>query len=220
MCPVMPHARFVLPTAPTVPVTLNQGYPCPAWYDITSLEVDRSQQECAGIQESRNYIHKLMNEEVLDGIPYSRQVVAGFSQGGALSLFTGLSTTPPVAGVACLSGYLPRAEEVQATFPESVKHTPVWFAHGDSDEVVRPDWGKGSFEAVKAMGVHTVHYNTYKHMAHEALPEELQAFASWLQGVLPADASKEHVKEAADRQADAMQLREHAEIEIGARGNN
>ena len=213
MCPVMPHARFVLPTAPTVPVTLNQGYPCPAWYDITSLEVDRSQQECQGLDASRHYIQQLMNDEVVAGVPYSRHVVAGFSQGGALSLFTGLTTTPPVAGIGCLSGYLPRAEEVKATFPQSVKHTPVWFAHGDSDEVVKPDWGKGSCEAVKEMGVESVQHKTYRHMAHEALPEELEEFSAWLAGVLPAGVDTAAVRAAAAEQADALGLAQRAALD-------
>jgi len=206
MCPQMPHTRFVLPTAPTVPVTLNQGYPCPAWYDITSLTVDRSQQECEGLDESRSYIHKLMNDEVLQGVPYSRHVIAGFSQGGALSLFTGLTTSPPVAGIGCLSGYLPRAEEVQATLPESVKHTPVWFAHGDSDEVVKPEWGRGSFEAVQGMGVQSVQHKVYRHMAHESLPEELTDFSAWLAEVLPKDVETTAVRAAAAQQAHAQGL--------------
>ena len=212
LLPHLPHLRFVLPSAPSRPVTLNGGYVMPAWYDIESLTTSRAHHACEGLEGSAAYIGKLMTEEVLAGVPHSRQAVTGFSQGGALALFTGLLAAPPVAGVGCLSGYLPRAEEVVATLPPSAVHTPVWFGHGEADDVVLPAWGAESADAVRAMGVKDVAWSTYRHVGHEVHPEELAAFAAWLGGVLPDDVQAPAVAAAAEAQAASQGLRQPAAL--------
>ena len=101
----MPHVKFVLPNAPTSPVTLNGGMAMPSWYDITSLD-DRANQPCTGIEESRAVVDALIAAEVAAGIPLDRIVVGGFSQGGAMSLYAGLQYPGRLAGVLVMSGYL------------------------------------------------------------------------------------------------------------------
>ncbi|CAE7180444.1 Lypla1, partial [Symbiodinium pilosum] len=105
---MLPNTRFVLPTAPVQPVTLNGGLPMPSWYDIAGLE-DRADENCEGLEESCATVEALIQEQKSHGIPLEKIVVAGFSQGGALSLYTGLSRTYRLGGLVCMSGYLPFA---------------------------------------------------------------------------------------------------------------
>ena len=109
----MSYVKFVLPTAPTQPVTMNMGMPMPSWYDIVGLD-EKSNEKCKGIEASRDTIREILRKEHENtGLPYSRMVLAGFSQGAALSLFTGLqleSVEKKLAGIAILSGYLAAAK--------------------------------------------------------------------------------------------------------------
>ena len=105
-----PFLKCVLPTATPKPVTLNMGMAMPSWYDIKSL-TDREGDTADGIEDSRRVVQELMAKEINNGIPKNRIIVAGFSQGGALSLYTALQEeSGSVAGVAALSGYIPNAQ--------------------------------------------------------------------------------------------------------------
>eukprot|EP00656_Telonema_subtile_P045853 TRINITY_DN52120_c0_g1_i1.p1 TRINITY_DN52120_c0_g1~~TRINITY_DN52120_c0_g1_i1.p1 ORF type:complete len:182 (+),score=44.85 TRINITY_DN52120_c0_g1_i1:137-682(+) len=103
----LPHVKFVLPTAPEQPVTLNGGMPMPSWYDICGLDA-REQENCEGIEDSRERIVGLIAEEVEAGVQHNRIVLGGFSQGAALSLYAGLQLQKPLAGVLAMSGYMPK----------------------------------------------------------------------------------------------------------------
>ena len=199
MLPAFPHVKFILPTAAERPVTINGGFQMTAWYDIERL-TDRNH-DCDGIDQSRAYINTLMQEEVLGGVPHSRQVIAGFSQGGALSLYTGLTASPPVAGIGVLSGYMPLPEIVKSTAPSSAFHVPVWFGHGKNDEVVLLKWGEASRDTVQDMGLTDVSWNEYRHTGHEANPIELSDFTEWLARVVPNTVSRDEVVRAAEVQA-------------------
>ena len=124
----MPYCKFILPTAPVQPVTLNGGMRMNSWYDIIGLD-ERSNEECKGIEESRaRLVNILKTEHEQSGLPYQRMTLAGFSQGGALSLYTGLQldVEQKLAGVCVLSGYLPHAQQFQVT--KGLEDCPVW--HG------------------------------------------------------------------------------------------
>lgn len=129
-----PHVIFKLPTAPISPVTINGGMPMPSWYDIESLGGDRTLEKCAGIDKSKERIETIIDEFKSMEIPTNRIVLAGFSQGAALSLFTGLNYPETLAGIVAMSGYMP--------LPGAIKHnensikTPIRFYHGYDDEVV------------------------------------------------------------------------------------
>ena len=129
----MPYLKFILPTAPTQPVTMNMGMPMPSWYDITGLD-ERSNENCAGIETSQNTVKEILTKEhESNGLSYNRMVLAGFSQGGALSLFTGmqLSAAQKLGGIVVMSGYLPAAKQFQIT--QGLEDTPIMHCHGESD---------------------------------------------------------------------------------------
>ena len=133
----MPHVKFILPTAPTQPVTMNMGMPMPSWYDITGLD-ERSNENCKGIQESQKRLQSILEQEhQTTGLPYNRMVLAGFSQGGALSLFTGLQLPKDqkLAGIVVMSGYLAGAKQFQLT--DGLQDIPILHCHGTLDPMVR-----------------------------------------------------------------------------------
>ena len=107
-------------------------------------------------------------------------VLAGFSQGGAMSLFTGLTLSKPLAGLACLSGYLPLADEVEREATEAAKSTPVRMFHGDADEVVLLEWGMQTKERLTGMGCTDVNMTTYSGMGHTATMKEMGHVLSFI----------------------------------------
>jgi phospholipase/carboxylesterase len=176
-----PPIRFVFPHAPSIPVTLNGGYVMPAWYDITGTDLV-SRQDAAGIQKSEQAITALIAHEVARGIPHSNIVLAGFSQGCAMALHTGLRLPQALAGIMALSGYLPLADRFADERHTANAHTPVFMAHGTVDPVVVLQRGEDSRNALAAMG-HPVHWHTYP-MQHSVHPDEVNDISAFLQQVL------------------------------------
>ena len=176
-----PPIRFIFPHAPSMPVTINGGYVMPAWYDILGANlVDR--QDAAGIQKSEKAIVALIEQEVARGIPYERIVLAGFSQGCAMALHTGLRLPHRLAGIMALSGYLPLASQFAAERHTANAKTPVFMAHGTQDPVVILKRGEDSRDALKALG-HPVQWHTYP-MPHSVHPQEIADIAAFLKQVL------------------------------------
>jgi phospholipase/carboxylesterase len=176
-----PPIRFIFPHAPSIPVTLNGGYIMPAWYDILGANlVDR--QDAAGIQKSEQAIKALIENEVARGIPYERIVLAGFSQGCAMALHTGLRLPHRLAGIMALSGYLPLADRFATERMQANANTPVFMAHGTQDPVVVLARGEKSRDALAAMG-HPVQWHTYP-MQHAVHPREIADIAAFLKQVL------------------------------------
>ncbi|OQR96612.1 acyl-protein thioesterase [Thraustotheca clavata] len=178
----MPHLKCILPTAPTQPVTLNNGMTMPSWYDIQSL-TDREGDPCSGIEDSRERILGVINNEIQAGIPASRIVLGGFSQGGAMSLFTGFQMQHALAGVLVLSGYVPKAGFFSV--PTALKNVPLLMCHGDCDMVVRLSWAEKSIEKVKEQGVANVEFKVYENLDHGASMEEITKVQKWLEKILP-----------------------------------
>ena len=178
----LPHVKFVLPNAPQQPVTLNMGLTMPSWYDITTLD-DRAGQECEGIEETRSSIESLIAAEVESGIPLDRIVVGGFSQGGAMSLYTGLQYQGRLAGVVCMSGYLPKDHVFSMS--EEAKDTPVAQFHGIEDPTVKLEWAKESQRKLLAAGCKECVLKEYPGLGHGASPEELADVAAWVLERLP-----------------------------------
>ena len=183
-----PGIRFVFPHAPSIPVTLNGGYVMPAWYDIMGVNlVDR--QDSAGIQKSEKDITALIENEVARGIPYERIVLAGFSQGCAMALHTGLRLPHRLAGIMALSGYLPLADRIATERMQANANTPIFMAHGTQDPVVVLARGEDSRNALAALG-HPVQWHTYP-MPHSVHPREVADISAFLKQVLGAAASAE-----------------------------
>ena len=181
----IPGLRCILPTAPTQPVTLNAGYRMPSWYDIKGLD-DRSDEDCKGIEDSRSTILKLIeNEKKVYGLLSSKIIIGGFSQGGAMSLYTGLQYdgTEPLGGVLCMSGYLPNSSHWKLS-GAGIK-TPVCMCHGEIDPVVKFWMAEKSKNAVQSAGLKAaLTWNVYKDLEHSATEEELDDVIQWIKSVL------------------------------------
>ena len=172
--------RYVFPHAPVMPVTLNMGARMRAWYDIVSLDA-RGQDE-TGIRRSAASIEDLIAREVDRGVPSSRVVLAGFSQGAAMALFTGLRHAAPLAGILALSGYLPLHESLSAEASEGNKRVEILQVHGQHDDVVPYRIGYDSAELLRAAG-YRLEWREYP-MAHQVCPDEVQEIGRWLTRVL------------------------------------
>jgi len=179
----LPGIRFVFPHAKTMPVTINGGYVMRAWYDISNADLSRREDE-GGLRASQRDVEALIAREKARGIPASRIILAGFSQGCAMTLQTGMRHPEKLAGMLCLSGYLPLANVAAAERSEESLATPVFMAHGRQDGVVPFARAQTSHEALKAMG-YQVEWHEYM-MQHSLCLEEVQDISKWIRKVLAA----------------------------------
>jgi len=182
-----PYLKVVLPNAPVAPVTLNGGFRMQSWHDIKSLDqIDR--EDFKGLDDSRAQIDGLIAEEVASGIPGKRIILGGFSQGGAVSLYTGLQSKVPLAGILALSSYLPHTKgNFGELVAEENKDTPILQCHGDADNVVRYSIGKRTFDELsKIRGGKNIELKTYRGMAHQSCEEEMRDVADFIGKVLEA----------------------------------
>ncbi len=177
--------RFVFPHAPSIPVTANAGYTMPAWYDIAGTDLI-SDQDAAGIQHSELQILALIAHEMQRGIASENMVLAGFSQGAAMTLHTALRLPFALAGIMALSGYLPLADRLQIERSHANTVTPIFMAHGAQDTVVIPRRGEEARDALLALG-YPVQWHSYE-TEHNVTSEEVEDMAAFLRQVLPANA--------------------------------
>ncbi len=181
-----PPIRFIFPHAPMQPVTINNGYVMRAWYDVSygDLEGKSRQADGQGVRASQAAIGKFIEREMDSGIASKNIVLAGFSQGGAIALQTGLRYPQPLAGVMALSTYLPLAESFpQEAAPANAK-TPIFMAHGTHDPVVPHAMGSKSKELLGKMG-YDVEWHEYP-MQHSVCLEEIRDISAWLGKTLGA----------------------------------
>jgi phospholipase/carboxylesterase len=162
-------------------VTVNGGYVMPAWYDIFGADLI-SRQDAAGIRASAQAVEALIEREMARGIPAHRIVLAGFSQGCAMALHTGLRFRQALAGIMALSGYLPLAEQFAAERSAANTHTPIFMAHGSQDPVVVPARGEASRDLLVKMG-YPVQWHSYP-MPHSLHPREVADISVFLGQVL------------------------------------
>ena len=175
--------RFVFPNAPIRPVTLNGGMPMPAWYDILGLD-RQAAEDLKGFRDTDALISELIRREVDRGIPAGRLVLAGFSQGGAVSLYTGLRYPERLAGILALSCYLPLPQALAAERSEASAGLPIFMAHGLDDEVLPVGMGLASRDRLAALGF-SVEWHQYR-MAHAVCQPEIADIRQFLFRVLPA----------------------------------
>ena len=173
--------RFVLPHAPERPVTINGGYVMRAWYDILGTDLARREDE-AGLREAQALIEALLAAEKARGVPASRIVLVGFSQGCAMALLTGLRHPERLAGVAGLSGYLPLAASTATERSAANRDVPLFLAHGTQDPVVALARGVASRDALAALG-YPIEWHDYP-MPHSVCAEEIGDLNRWLLRVL------------------------------------
>jgi phospholipase/carboxylesterase len=177
----LPAIRFVFPHAKTMPVTINGGYVMRSWYDILGTELTRREDE-GGLRASQLAVEALIEREKSRGIPASRIILAGFSQGCAMTLQTGLRHPEKLAGMMCLSGYLPLAGLVGAERSEASLSTPIFMAHGVQDPVVPFARAEESRKVLESLG-YGLEWHTYP-MQHTLCLEELQDIAKWIRKVV------------------------------------
>jgi phospholipase/carboxylesterase len=174
--------RFVFPHATPRPVTINGGMRMRAWYDILSLD-RKAGEDAAGFRDSDLGIRQLISKEVERGIPANRIVLAGFSQGGAVSLYTAPRYPERLAGVMALSTYLPLASRLEGERAPANTGTPIFMAHGLADATLPFSMGLESRDYLKALG-YTIEWHQYP-MAHAVCAAEIADIRAYLFRVLP-----------------------------------
>ena len=172
--------RFVFPHAPVRPVTLNMGMRMRAWYDI--LQLGGGPEDEAGVRASQGMVEALIERERSRGVAARRIVLAGFSQGGAIALHTGLRHGQRLAGILALSTYLPLAGPRQAERSEANRDVPIFMAHGEFDDIIPITRAQQSRQALAAQG-YAPQWHSYP-MPHSVCGEEIAAIAAWLAGNL------------------------------------
>ena len=173
--------RFVFPHAPVRPVTINGGASMRAWYDLKGLD-RKSAEDVAGFRDTDLQVRQLIAQEGERGIPTTRIVVAGFSQGAAVALYTAPRFPEKLAGVMALSGYLPRESSFSAERASANDATPIFMAHGQGDTVLPMDLGVQSRDFLKAQG-YAVEWHDYP-MPHAVCAEEIADIRKFLFRVL------------------------------------
>ena len=172
-----PAARYVFPHAPMIPVTINNGFVMRAWYDIRTADLAHREDEQT-IRGSQKEVEALIEREVQRGIARARIVLAGFSQGAAITLQTGLRQAEPLAGLVALSGYLPLADKLAAERHAASARVPVLMAHGSDDPVVPIARAIHSRDLLTSLG-YAVSWHEYP-MPHSVCAEEVEAIAAFL----------------------------------------
>lgn len=173
--------RFIFPHAPVRPITINQGYQMPGWYDISSLSIVDNEDE-AGIKESSTILKQLSEEQETQGIAAERIVLAGFSQGGTIALHCGTRYPKPLAGIMALSTYLALPDSLDDEISDYAIDTPIFMAHGRQDNVVAYEYGHQSMELLAAKDI-DVNWHEYD-MEHAVCPDEILHIRQWLTEIL------------------------------------
>jgi phospholipase/carboxylesterase len=179
--PPQPAIRFVFPHAPMMPVTINNGYVMRAWYDVTFDGLDR-RPDARGILASQAAVEALLAREKARGVASERIVLAGFSQGGAITLQAGLRHAERLAGLMVLSSYLPLPDTLAAEAAPANAATPIFMAHGTDDPVIQIELSQRS-RALLTEKRYPVEWHEYP-MPHSVCLEEIQDISRWLQRVL------------------------------------
>ena len=173
--------RFIFPHAPNIPVTVNNGLNMPAWYDIRSAQIDQQQDE-AGIQRSLQSVLALTAREIERGVKSENIILAGFSQGGAIALHTGLRYDKPLAGIMGLSTYLPVADNLENELHQANKKTPIFLTHGTHDPIIPVHLAATTHACLQQLG-YSAELKTYP-MEHGVCPEEIDDISNWINSVL------------------------------------
>jgi phospholipase/carboxylesterase len=173
--------RFIFPHARTRPVTINNGFVMRAWYDIMGFGPERAEDD-AGIRESDGVVKQYIEQQIAQGIAANRIVIAGFSQGGAIALHSGVRYPQRLAGVMALSTYLPLRTSVAKEASDVNRDIPILMCHGSRDPVVGLPMGEASRDVLQGLG-YRIEWHTYP-MEHSVCMEEVADISKWLQARL------------------------------------
>jgi len=179
------YLKVVCPTAPSIPVTLNNGFVMPAWYDIRNIEEDRSsiREDLQGVENSVKVLQSLIDIEAreLKDHGKSRIMIGGFSQGGAIALSALLKSSDKLAGCIALSTYIPGDQVPER---DTKIETPVIHCHGEDDQMISIERGRKTSHALTDL-VQKYEFHTYPHMGHEASQEEMDKVQEFVSLHLP-----------------------------------
>ncbi|KAF8981585.1 hypothetical protein BGZ46_002567 [Entomortierella lignicola] len=183
--PLMPHVKFIFPTGPVRPITVNNGAPSPAWYDIHPFSRHNPTEDEEGIYQSRD--KTIIREEVdVNNIPPSRIIVTGFSQGCALTLLIGMTLEYPLGGLGALSGYVPLHKKIMKLATPHSRKSPIFWGHGTFDPIIKIDLGEDSTELLRAMK-YKVDFHSYPKMGHSVCPDEIKDLGEFFLKTLPSE---------------------------------
>ncbi len=182
--PALSNTRFILPHAPDMAVTRNNGYIMPAWYDVYGI-TPISKEDEAGIKASQTYIESLIQHEIDQGIASERIVLAGFSQGGAIALYTALRHPQRLAGVLALSTYMPLKPSLAAEAHPANADVPIFMAHGTFDDIISMEMCQLSLNVLKTQQ-YPISWHEYN-MAHSVCAKEIADIRDFLLQILPQD---------------------------------
>ena len=171
------NIRFIFPHAPSIPVSINNGMVMPAWYDIRLPQIDEAQ-DADGIKKSQQSLLALIEREIERGVKSENIILAGFSQGGAVTLHTALRYEKPLAGIMALSTYLPLADTVEKEINDTNKNIPLFLAHGSLDPVVPFNLALETQDTLNKLG-YSAGLKKY-HMEHSVCPEEINDISDWI----------------------------------------
>jgi phospholipase/carboxylesterase len=187
--PLTVSLRHVFIDAPVRPVTLNNNMPMRAWYDILGMKLT-DREDSQGIKSSEVIIREVIDAQLADGFVAEQIFLAGFSQGGAMALYTGIHTSMPLAGIIALSGYLPLASVCNIVLNTS---TPIFIGSGLSDPIVLPMWTKQCIDRLRQKGFQKITSHEYP-MEHSICANEVSDLASWLNIQVTSMTHQEGVK--------------------------
>jgi len=191
------HVKWILPHAPQRSITGNMGMQMPAWYDIISFDFDNREEDEDGMLKTVRSINALLSDEIDSGTPSSRILLGGFSQGAAMSLLTGLTSERKLAGISCLSGYIPLRHKFKAMSTDNAKKLPIFWGHGKDDPLVKYKMGQASAEfleneiGVKKLEVDVeespvgLAFHGYAGVPHSVNQAELDDLRAWIKRVIP-----------------------------------
>ncbi|XP_044853578.1 acyl-protein thioesterase 2 isoform X1 [Mauremys mutica] len=182
----LPYVKYICPHAPRIPVTLNMKMVMPSWFDLMGLSPDAPEDE-AGIKKAAENLKAVIEHEIKNGIPPNRIILGGFSQGGALSLYTALTSQYQLAGIVALSCWLP----LHKAFPQAAsngvnKDIAILQCHGEMDPMIPVRFGALTAEKLKSVVTPTkVQFKTYPGMMHSSCPQEMMAVKEFIEKLLP-----------------------------------
>jgi lysophospholipase-1 len=194
--PNLSHVKWILPHAPAKAVTANMNMVMPSWFDIYSFGFSGAEDETGMRQTVASLTELIEEEKEKNGIEPSRILLGGFSQGGAMSLLAGLTGKYKLAGIACLSGWLPLRHKFKEMASPSAATMPVFYGHGGADPLVKPPICQASVDfLVNEIGLprakdnqlEGLHYHVYPHLPHSVAPEELNDLKAFIAKCLPAE---------------------------------
>lgn len=176
--------RFIFPQAPSRPITINGGMTMPGWYDIKGVRIE-DKQDSQGMAESRSMIDALLDQLISDGISSTNIILAGFSQGGAVTYFTGVRSQYRLGGLLALSTYLPFDSDTKSQHSGVNVQTPIFASHGSYDAVVPIALGEQSVSTLRELN-YRVRWQTYP-MEHQVAMEQIKDIGQWINQVFAQD---------------------------------